>query len=132
MKLTTLLLPAFALSGLTSALTDQQICQKRNQNVPAAIEAFCNYSDIVVPSSYAFEGAYVGLGGPHSTTVHITGTCNPGQWVPHQYCLSQFYSMCAQGNGVGNMDVRLYGRNNCQHWHILVGEEGSKVGCKDC
>ncbi|KAK4901819.1 hypothetical protein LTS10_011306 [Elasticomyces elasticus] len=110
-----------ALAATAMAKTDQQKCQHKNGHAVQAIQRFCQKTDMVIPSDYARNGAHVGTGGPHDTRVHIDGSCNPWQWVPQKYCLSQLYNMCAQGDGAGSYGARFYGNNNCQTWVLNVG-----------
>ncbi|TKA71483.1 hypothetical protein B0A55_06943 [Friedmanniomyces simplex] len=121
MKLTTALTAAFATTTL--AMSDQAMCQKKNAHAVQAIQQFCAKTNIVAPSSYASAGAHVGTGGPHDTKLSITAVCSPAQWVPQQYCLSQFYNMCATGDDVGDASPRLYGSGayHCQTWNFAVG-----------
>ena len=132
MKVTAFVFTAASLAGLALGKTDSDVCWKKNQNVVKAIEGFCSNSNVVVPSTYAKNGYHVGQYGNHDTTVQITGDCGPPQWVPHHYCMAQFYNMCANGKKHGDMNLRQYGRNNCQRWHILVGKIGTHGACPDC
>lgn len=121
---TTFVLTAL-LATSTLALTDQQECQHKNGHAVQAIQQFCAKTNIVVPSTYAANGAHVGTNGPHDTRVSITGVCSPAQWVPQKYCLSQFYNMCATGNDVGDTAGRQYGAGTykCQSWALDVGNK---------
>ncbi|TKA42476.1 hypothetical protein B0A54_06926 [Friedmanniomyces endolithicus] len=121
MKLTTTLTALFATTTL--AMTDLEMCQKKNPHAVQAIQQFCAKTDIVAPSSYATAGAHVGTGGAHDTRLSIEAVCSPAQWVPQKYCLSQYYNMCATGDDVGDANDRFYGAGNyhCQTWHFSVG-----------
>lgn len=124
MKLSNVLSLA-CLATLTSAGTP---CGKdKLPNVANAINKFCSNQGIVVPSTYAIQGAsgafdrgHVSIAGTSWCAVSLVtcraehlslGTCNPSQWVPKEYCLSQFRMMCSNGR-----KVRKFGRNGCQTW----------------
>lgn len=113
---------ALALMAGTTYATDQQTCQKKNGNVPKAIEKFCNnVHGTVVPSAWGDKGCHVGGGGDKDTHVKIEAECTPPQWIPQKYCKSQLYSMCVAGGKRGNFGERYYGRNGCQIWTLDVG-----------
>ncbi|KAK0256795.1 hypothetical protein LTS09_008497 [Friedmanniomyces endolithicus] len=105
MKLTTTLTALFATTTL--AMTDLEMCQKKNPHAVQAIQQFCAKTDIVAPSSYATAGAHVGTGGAHDTRLSIEA----------------YYNMCATGDDVGDANDRFYGAGNyhCQTWHFSVG-----------
>ena len=67
------------------------------------------------PSPYSKQGMF---SNNKKVNIWISGTCNPPQWVPAEYCMSQFYTMCARGDKYGQNTAK-YGRNNCQSWHIV-------------
>lgn len=52
-----------------------------------------------------------------------TGSCSPAQWVPQNYCNSQFGDMCFK-----KITTAKYGRNGCQTWKINVAHGGSDNG----
>ena len=78
----------------------------------AAIQDFCggkiSSNDLYVPSSYASTGAQNG-----SAKVFLTGFCNPAEWVPVQYCYSQFLDLC-----ISDQIYAVYGL--CQQFNIQV------------
>lgn len=113
-------LSAFITSAL--ALTDYDECNKKNSHAVQAIQKFCSNQGIMVPSDYAKTPVHVGTGGIHDTRVWIDGPCSPAQWVPQHYCLSQFFSMCADGDAWGGSNERMYGAGNdkCQFWNLRV------------
>ena len=108
-----------ALVGAACALVDNsQLCAAKDPSVTNAIGKFCQKTNLVVPSSYAAGG----MNG-YSSKTHIRifnsaqGGCNPAQWVPQEYCFSQFYQMCVDAGPTGSM-TRRFGRNGCQNWII--------------
>ncbi|OQO07431.1 hypothetical protein B0A48_07128 [Cryoendolithus antarcticus] len=112
----TLLLPqVLAATDYQNAMT----CGQRFPRINGAIEKFCykkNTSgvatnDLVIPSAYASIGSmFYGFKG-NKLVVQITGQCSPAQWVPAQWCLSQFHEMCAQASHpLGKVEERKRGR----------------------
>lgn len=68
-------------------------CRNKNKNAFNAIHKFCyGKSGIMVPSDYAKSEKYAGNA---FVKIDESSTCNPPQWVPRKYCLSQFYQICA-------------------------------------
>ncbi|KAK3676025.1 hypothetical protein LTR78_004217 [Recurvomyces mirabilis] len=62
-------------------------CANKAPAVINAIGQFCQKTDGVVPSDWAGQGHQ----GPTGITwIKILGNCNPPQWVPQEYCFSQF------------------------------------------
>lgn len=118
-----------ALAPQSWAMTEEQQlnlqCSSRFPRINGAIEKFCYKitngkanNDIVVPSSYAANGVkFYGLKG-NQLQVRITGDCKPGQWLPSQYCLSQFYAMCASTRDPRGYNVHTFGNNGCQSFQI--------------
>lgn len=88
------------------------VCKAKNNDAYHAINKFCNgKTGIMVPSAYAKKEKYHG-----NAFVKIGGEsfCNPPQWVPRKWCLTQFYKVCANKKwGKGH-----FGRNKCQSFHI--------------
>ncbi|KAK5700287.1 hypothetical protein LTR17_023044 [Elasticomyces elasticus] len=114
MQLTTILLPILLAALGSDAKSNRDICTDKNPSATNAIGKFCQKTDMVVPSSYAS----IGMQGYNSKTqVHIRGNCNPYQWVPQQYCMSQLFEMCAQG-GKHGAKKRKFGNGGCQKWEI--------------
>lgn len=108
------ILPALALASTVSAWSDYENavrCGKKSPDMNKAIEWFCNKGDITVPSLFAKRG--YARNGAH---VAISGNCKPPQWVPKQYCMTQFSKLCA--NSPGGYGHQRYGRNKCQGWHL--------------
>lgn len=75
----------------------------------------------MVPSNYASYGAsgvgvHVNVGETFDNQV-----CSPPQWVPQQYCLSQFFAICATGmrDGTGHAAFGA-GSRKCQGWNIAL------------
>lgn len=109
------LLPTLALAAPAAAWSDYDWavkCGRKNPAVNTAIQRFCAKGDIVVPSEYANRGK--SHNGFH---VAISGSCNPPQWVPTQWCRVQLTKLCANGDGQGLGNQR-YGNGGCQGWHI--------------
>ncbi|KXT11232.1 hypothetical protein AC579_5559 [Pseudocercospora musae] len=118
-----------AFIGLTSAASNREICMKKNPRVISAIDMFCQNSGITAPSLYANTGVRWGPNGaqsPNNLALYITGSCSPAQWIPQQYCLSQFYHICATG-GPRGMGSKKYGRNGCQKWIVAITKPGIKI-----
>ncbi|KXT03318.1 hypothetical protein AC578_3997 [Pseudocercospora eumusae] len=118
-----------AFIGLVSAASNREICMKKNPRVISAIDIFCKNSGITAPSLYANTGVRWGPNGaqsPNNLALYITGSCSPPQWIPQQYCLSQFYSICATG-GPRGMGSKKYGRNGCQKWIVAITKPGIKI-----
>jgi hypothetical protein len=86
-------------------------CAEKNPDINTAIQQFCSKGDIMSPSHYAHKGKHVnGVG------VRIGGHCSPAEWVPPNYCTSQFHQVCAHHkHGHGHQH---YGTNGCQKFHI--------------
>jgi len=106
--------------------SDEEKCWDKNQNVVKCIKAFCGATtNLVAPSTFAQEGQNAGDGGSRDAAIYISGTkCVPPQWIPQEYCYSQFYNMCATGGRAGQNE-RSYGRDSCQDWTIeLIGNSG--------
>lgn len=101
MKLTAVL-AGLTLASSATALTIMEQCAKNNPDVMNSIGIFCQKTNMVIPSTYANNGQ--GKGGYH---VGITGNCKPAQWVPQQYCFSQFYEIC--GNSPDGSGTKNYG-----------------------
>ena len=113
---------------LTSARTNTENeleCTKRSPSIMYAIGRFCQKNDLVVPSDYAVTGAHGTYNDPHTRTkVYITGSCKPPQWVPQEFCFSQFKELCADSQDKTFSGVEYFGRSNCQRWHIENGPIG--------
>lgn len=60
-----------------------------------------------------FKGTY----GTRHARLWMRASCAPRQWVPYQYCISQFYHICAVGDKKGQ-GKKKYGRNGCQEWYV--------------
>ena len=129
MKLLTLLLVAFmAFASIATAKADPEPepnlaellhggalaarCHRKNKNAFDAIRKFCyGRSGITVPSNYAKQEKYAGNA---FVKIGESSTCNPPQWVPRRYCISQFYQICANKK----WGKARFGRNKCQSFHI--------------
>lgn len=106
----------FLLTALVALATadNQATCEKKNHNLVIAIKKFCSKTNLVTPSPYSTKG----MDSPdHHSHVSIEGMCSPAAWVPQEYCLGQFYWMCAHG-GAHGARTALYGQNQCQDWKI--------------
>lgn len=71
--------------------------------------------------------AYNGMESDDRTVqLDLTGNCSPSQWVPPNFCFSQFYQVCATGahDGTG---VLTFGNNHCQTWKISNVKNGVVV-----
>nr|POE78438.1 cobalt/magnesium transport protein cora [Quercus suber] len=99
----------------------QRSCANKNLGVINAIGKFCQNDSIVVPSKHAGKGQQ-GHVDDSWANIQITGDCNPPQWVPSKYCLSQFQEICAKGDkdGAGS---QTFGRDGCQTWTIYNGRK---------
>ena len=87
-------------------------CRHKNKNAFDAIHKFCfGKSGIMVPSNYAESEKYAGNA---FVKIGESSTCNPPQWVPRKYCLSQFYQICANKK----WGKARFGRNKCQSFHV--------------
>ncbi|KAF2768028.1 hypothetical protein EJ03DRAFT_328584 [Teratosphaeria nubilosa] len=114
------LLPLLTLVPLTLATKAGDTlgqCADVNPDVLNAIGIFCSGSDhITVPSTYAKNGGY---GGPTKQVhVWIDGGCSPPQWVPKQYCMTQFEQLCAEGYESRGAGQGTWGNSGCQIWTI--------------
>ncbi|KAK5716446.1 hypothetical protein LTR15_009337 [Elasticomyces elasticus] len=118
MQLPTILPVLLAALG-AEAKSNRDICTDKNPSATNGIGKFCQKTDMVIPSDWAKNGMS-GYNG--KTIVHIRGKCSPAQWVPQQYCMSQFFEMCAQGGKHGG-SKRNYGNNGCQKWEILYQKD---------
>lgn len=107
-------------------------CANKNPAVVNVVGQFCQKKDIVVPSRYAATHIMPESKILHNllnSTVEITysekcqrerpynGAPAVEEWVPQEYCISQFYEMCAEGDLHGYAN-RNYG--NCQYWSIMA------------
>ncbi|KAK5729603.1 hypothetical protein LTR17_011790 [Elasticomyces elasticus] len=127
MQLATILLPVLLAALGAEAKSNRDICTDKNPSATNAIGKFCQKTDMVIPSDWAKWGMS-GYNG--KTIVRIKGNCNPYQWVPQQYCMSQFFEMCAQG-GKHGAKKRNFGNNGCQKWEIVYQKDliaGNKRG----
>lgn len=119
-----------------AAAGDDMACSKKNGDVVNALGKFCQNSKLVgpipnptslpptnisqvVPSKYSKTGMY---SDNKKVNIWISGSCGPAQWVPQEYCFSQFYHLCATGDKYGQNHA-YYGRNNCQSWHIVQAKK---------
>nr|POE56504.1 hypothetical protein CFP56_33476 [Quercus suber] len=121
-KPTTLLL--FGTLAWGTVINYQMPCMDKNSGVINAIGMYCQNDDMVVPSDYANKGQQ-GYDGDNWAFLQITGNCQPPQWVPSKYCISQFQEICATGDehGAGS---KTFGRDGCQTWTISNGERESE------
>jgi len=111
MKLIAPLLAAFMAftSGVTAdSYPDGAACLVNHPNLYTAINQFCAKNDIVIPSAYANAGS-----SHNGKWVGVRGTCNPKQWLPQQYCVSQLQTVCARAPANANNQMK-FGRNGCQ------------------
>lgn len=120
MHLTTLLTLALT-ATLTTAKTNEQICaSKAGSDFVGAINAFCDKTNIVVPSPYGNAGKVVG-----NAKVRITGKCKPAQWVPSYWCRVQMMALCASNPDNAGLGIdRAYGKNGCQFFEISGKDSG--------
>ncbi|KAK5003060.1 hypothetical protein LTR28_010638 [Elasticomyces elasticus] len=112
LALLTLVLP-LTTPVLADNLKPFMACHTRAPAIANGIVDFCRKSDIVVPSRYASNGKVAG-----DAVVRIVGhACPPGsQWVPQQYCQSQFFDIC--NTHQGGLGSARYGRDGCQFFTI--------------
>ncbi|KAK3072114.1 hypothetical protein LTR53_007422 [Teratosphaeriaceae sp. CCFEE 6253] len=112
MQLPKLVAMLFMTSSFTrvQAVADSVTCILKQPDIYLAILDFCytTNDDLVVPSAYAAAGAYHG-----NKWVGIPGNCDPPQWVPDHFCVSQMFEVCARApaSGVNHM---TWGNDNCQ------------------
>ena len=112
MKLSTAVL-AFPLLAVAapSEYTNAVKCGRKNPHINTAIQNFCKNGHIMVHSEYARNGLNVA-----DAHVAIHGYCNPAQWVPDNFRVSQFEHICATNeHGHGH---KRYGHNGCQKFII--------------
>lgn len=124
MQLPTIALLFAAIASLSlAAQSNESICRAKSQQTgslaAAAIRALCAKTDLVANSAYAMQGKYAG---PSSVGTHafvaVKNHCPHGSdWIPQQYCLSQFYETCAKGDKFGH-GVRSYGVGKCQEFNL--------------
>ena len=128
--ITSVVFGIIAIFVTTSAATsNRDICASKAPNVMNAFSKFCSKpSGFNVPSNYAKTAHY---SENHVAYVSIGGDdCKPAQWVPQQYCYSQFYDICAKGSqhgrGIGYYGRQLPGNGGgrCQTWMIAPLEYG--------
>lgn len=62
----------------------------------------------------------------HNAKVTIMGTCQPAELVPKEWCMTQFYQMCADGDHKGRAYGK-FGKRYCQHWYIERGKNLNKA-----
>ena len=114
MKLTAGFLLLASLAASTSADNDWNNavkCAQKNPDINTAIDKFCSKGNIMVPSKYARLGK--GHNGVH---VKVYGKCSPAQWIPPNFCRSQFHAVCARHKG--GKGKKAFGRGGCQHFKI--------------
>ena len=129
MKVATIF-PVFLLSLFNFTTADvnydnQVVCGKKFPRINGAISTFCQKgtdgvltNDLICPSIYAETGyQFTGLGG-NQIRIKVTGHCNPQQWIPAHYCLSQFYDLCAKTTDPHGYGRRQYGNSACQGFVI--------------
>ncbi|TKA23673.1 hypothetical protein B0A50_06509 [Salinomyces thailandicus] len=119
MKLPTLplllLLPLLSLPLPSTALSNRALCAAKNHNLISAINKFCSHPALTVPSIYAKHGV---KGADKHSHIWIDGeACEPAEWVPSEYCRSQFWGICAGGGKHGGGWER-FGRGRCQVWWV--------------
>jgi hypothetical protein len=119
----TLLIALFTTLALSASDYENAIiCGKKEPATNAAISAFCSNrgpkgrvrDTLLVPSLYA----HYGILKKAKMKVFIRGKCSPPQWVPLNYCNSQFHEMCAQSPYRWGEMTRKYGNGGCQTWTI--------------
>lgn len=135
MKPSTILPVLTYTATLTLAATDAQnqaSCRKRFPSIERAIGNFCNIpaSDIdgsrlidslIVPSPYADQGLNFSQPTGDRLWIRITGDCSPPQLVPRQWCLAQFYELCASTEDARGEVEGIFGGGGCQR--VLVNGE---------
>lgn len=105
---------ASLLVGVSADGVNALQCLVRHPNAYHAINDFClGNGHILVPSDYSKKGKHYG-----NIFVKIGGdsTCDPPQWVPLEYCKSQFFEVCVDGAHAHGK--KSFGRNGCQSFHI--------------
>lgn len=115
-----MLLPALTLATpvpQTQDVTNFGLCFSTAEEIPALINDFCSNPSIVAPSSYAADGKQSGL-----YKVSIGGDCEPGEWVPTEWCGIQLREVCAMfdGKSIGPgaaMEGR-WGGGGCQTFRV--------------
>lgn len=118
MKITTILaVLAFTATPALALTNYMDPCAEKAPHVVKAIGQYCTRlgTKNVVPNANANKGRKAKYQGKYAN-VRITANCNPGQWVPQEFCMRQFYQICAESpKGKG---ARKFGRNQCQGWYI--------------
>lgn len=118
--------PAPESRALLALRTDYEaMCGVKNPALVNAIQNFCSNTALTVPSTYATNGVSSSLSFSKNShtwwTVYITDTCKDmePQWIPQEYCYSQFYEMCVYGDKHGaNTRTFGWGGTSCQEWKI--------------
>ncbi|KAF2485864.1 hypothetical protein BDY17DRAFT_322671 [Neohortaea acidophila] len=108
---TTILLLTLGAATSTTANPASR-CAAKNGAIQDAIDLFCTNTHIMVPSQWAHDGLQFG-----NAHVSIRGHCSPAQWVPQQYCVSQFQHLCA--GTYGGFGFAHYGEGGCQEFRIV-------------
>ncbi|KAM0703236.1 hypothetical protein Q7P35_009174 [Cladosporium inversicolor] len=125
------LLALLAFITFTSAASDWQNavkCGKRFPNIQGTIQYFCNSpytgdiktnsGGMMVPSGWAQEGiGYTGERG-NRFRVAVESSCQPAQYLPYKYCMSQFNAMCANTKNKWGYHTQHFGASGCQKFII--------------
>jgi hypothetical protein len=71
-------------------------CSKQHPAIYKTINRFCHGlgTSRVVPDDYTYNGVSSGKNYDSHTLIVIRGACAPKQWLPQEYCYSQFFQMC--------------------------------------
>jgi hypothetical protein len=109
-------------------------CGQRFDRINYIIDMFCRHSQeatemrngMYVPSEWAKQG--IGMTGVRGNrfVVKIEGNCQPAQYVPYDWCKSQFQAMCANTKNKWGYQTQHFGRNSCQKF--IIGPRSSPQG----
>lgn len=101
-----------------AAVSNEVRCQaKTGAATMDAIDSFCKNTNIEVYSPYASVGT-TAHGLSASTHAFISGSCPRGStWVPTEWCLLQFYEVCAEGGPMGH-GTKRFGVGGCQVFQL--------------
>jgi len=103
-------------------------CGRRFPQIQIWFSAFCRHphdgdflssrGGMMVPSNWAHEGlGHTGLRG-NRFRLAVESSCQPAQWVPYKWCMSQFNAMCANTKNKWGYQTQHFGESGCQKFII--------------